>query len=237
MDRAEGDLRLLRSLHLRLSETPTAATPPSSCCVRVLDRRGLNPDAALPDGFLDTIHSATTSASKIRDRFSVDGWMRFADIAKTAKRLAPRLESGDDAARAAGMLLRKVSGFTGLVHENMYRFIGWRFMSIGRSLERVQFMLSVLHDLADRDAPEGALDLAVELGDSAMTHRRPLCRGHAPRDGHRPAGARSAEPAIRAVQRQRNPRACRLSDRRRQLWPDRPAGPRGAARCNPASAC
>ena len=35
-----------------------------------------------------------------------------------------------------GVLLRKITGFSGLVHENMYRFTGWRFLSIGRSLER-----------------------------------------------------------------------------------------------------
>jgi uncharacterized alpha-E superfamily protein len=70
------------------------------------------------------------------------------------------------------MLLRKVSGFTGLVHENMYRFVGWRFMSIGRALERAQFMMSILDDLTHVGAAQGALDLAIELGDSAMTHRR-----------------------------------------------------------------
>lgn len=30
------------------------------------------------------------------------------------------------------ILLRKLAGFAGLVHENMYRFTGWRFLSIGR---------------------------------------------------------------------------------------------------------
>ena len=34
------------------------------------------------------------------------------------------------------VLLRKLAGFSGLVHENMYRFAGWRFLEIGRRLER-----------------------------------------------------------------------------------------------------
>ena len=70
------------------------------------------------------------------------------------------------------VLLRKISGFSGLVHENMYRFTGWRFLSIGRSLERAIAMSGALAWLADPEAPDGALDLAVEIGDSVMSHRR-----------------------------------------------------------------
>jgi uncharacterized alpha-E superfamily protein len=70
------------------------------------------------------------------------------------------------------VLVRKLTGFSGLVHENMYRFTGWRFLSIGRSLERAIGMSDALARLADPDAPEGALDLAVEIGDSVMSHRR-----------------------------------------------------------------
>jgi uncharacterized alpha-E superfamily protein len=51
---------------------------------------------------------------------------------------------GDDAASAMGVLLRKITGFSGLVHENMYRFSGWRFLTIGRSLERAIAMADLL---------------------------------------------------------------------------------------------
>jgi len=71
-----------------------------------------------------------------------------------------------------GVLLRKLSGFSGLVHENMYHFTGWRFLSIGRSLERAIATASALARFADPEAPDGALDLAVEIGDSVMSHRR-----------------------------------------------------------------
>ena len=55
----------------------------------------------------------------------------------------------------------------------MYRFTGWRFLSIGRSLERAIAMAGALAWLTDPDdAPDGALDLAVEIGDSVMSHRR-----------------------------------------------------------------
>jgi uncharacterized alpha-E superfamily protein len=54
---------------------------------------------------------------------------------------------GDDAASAMGVLLRKITGFSGLVHENMYHFSGWRFLTIGRSLERAIAMADLLAGL------------------------------------------------------------------------------------------
>jgi len=44
--------------------------------------------------------------------------------------------------------------------------------SIGRALERSIALAGALAALAEPDAPEGALDLAVEIGDSVMSHRR-----------------------------------------------------------------
>ena len=85
---------------------------------------------------------------------------------------ALRVGQGDDAARAYSVLLRKISGFAGLVHENMYRSMGWRFLGLGRAIERAQSMLRILQDCTGPTAPSGALDLAIEVGDSVMTHRR-----------------------------------------------------------------
>ena len=50
----------------------------------------------------------------------------------------------------------------------MYRFKGWRFLSLGRSLERILLKLQYLEVLLSQNAPEGAMELAIELGDSQM---------------------------------------------------------------------
>ena len=71
-----------------------------------------------------------------------------------------------------GVLLRKVAGFSGLVHENMYRSTGWRFLTIGRSLERAAMMADLLATLHRAGRARRRLDLAIEIGDSAMTHRQ-----------------------------------------------------------------
>ena len=119
---------------------------------------------------------------------------------------------GDDAARAMSVLLRKITGFSGLVHENMYRFTGWRFLSIGRSLERALDDGGALACARrSRRRRTAALDLAVEIGDSVMSHRRRYAVTTTPRDGDRPARARHAEPALDPLPADRDPRARRAS--------------------------
>ncbi|MAZ14928.1 MAG: hypothetical protein CL535_01120 [Ahrensia sp.] len=172
VERAETMIRLTRAYHLRLAETAWPDTPLLSDLANYLKLLGIEPEDAIPEGISAAIASASASAGHVRDRFSLDGWLALSDIEKTIRNMARTATPGDDMARAMGVLLRKLSGFSGLVHENMYRFNGWRFLSIGRSLERAIAITYVLARFADPDAPEGALDLAVEVGDSAMSHRR-----------------------------------------------------------------
>jgi uncharacterized circularly permuted ATP-grasp superfamily protein/uncharacterized alpha-E superfamily protein len=172
VERAEGTMRLIRAYHVRLSETADPSTPLIAALAGYLDYLGLDADQPVPEALIATLGSAITSAGNVRDRFSTDGWAALNDLSKTARRMAQQVSPGDDAARAMSVLLRKITGFSGLVHENMYRFTGWRFLSIGRSLERALAMAAALARFADPAAPDGALDLAVEFGDSAMSHRR-----------------------------------------------------------------
>ncbi len=172
VERAEGTMRLLRALQTRRAESAGAPTPLVDWVTEYLDWQGVDADEPIPAALRRTFRNATTAAAKVRDRFSVDGWMALADLSRSAGRLAGSATNGADAARAMGVLLRKITGFSGLVHENMYRFTGWRFLTIGRSLERAGAMAALLARFAASEAPEGALDLAVEVGDSTMSHRR-----------------------------------------------------------------
>lgn len=171
VERAEGIMRLLRAHHKRLAETANADAPVLAYLKEHLEDYEVDPADCIPKALLATLASAINSAAKVRDRFSIDGWMALTDLAKTANRMVKTATPGDDASRAMGVLLRKITGFSGLVHDNMYRSTGWRFLSIGRSLERALFTASALARFADAAAPDGALDLAVEVGDSSMTHR------------------------------------------------------------------
>ncbi len=172
VERAESVMRLLRAYNVRLAETANADAPLLVHLAQHLDIYGVKAEHGVPPPLLDMLSAAISSAGQVRDRFSIDGWMALNDLAKTSGRMAERVTPGDDAARAMGVLLRKITGFSGLVHENMYRSNGWRFLTIGRSLERAIAAASALAQFADAEAPEGALDLVVEVGDSSMTHRR-----------------------------------------------------------------
>ena len=172
VERTEGVMRILRARHIRMAETGRAALPLQQATDGLLAEYGVTGGDAIPQGLIDILAGAVQSAGQVRDRFSLDGWSALSDLDKTARRMAQTASPGDDAARALSALLRKLAGFSGLVHENMYRFFGWRFLTIGRVQERAAAMAGILGALADDAAPPGALDLCIELGDSVLTHRR-----------------------------------------------------------------
>jgi uncharacterized circularly permuted ATP-grasp superfamily protein/uncharacterized alpha-E superfamily protein len=171
-ERAENMVRLLRAYHLRLAEfgDPDAALP--TFVAEYLEESGLEPDQTIPKALVDTLASSIVSAGRVRDRFSVDGWAALHNLHSLALELQDNVVAGDAAARAMGKLLRGIGSFSGLVHENMYKSAGWRFLSIGRALEHAGNMTSIIANFADPEAPEGSLDMAIELGDSIMTYRR-----------------------------------------------------------------
>jgi len=170
VERAEGLARLVRAYNSRLTE---AASAPLLSSIRSrLKAYGIDPAQAVPKGLLGTLASAVYSASQIRDRFSVDGWAALKDMEKSMTRIARTAGPGNDAALVMGVFLRKIAGFSGLVHENMFRAAGWQFLSIGRAMERAAMMTELLTTLADAGAPQGGLDVAIEIGDSTMVHRQ-----------------------------------------------------------------
>ncbi|CAN7346497.1 circularly permuted type 2 ATP-grasp protein [Pararhizobium sp. LjRoot238] len=172
IERAEGALRILRAWHGRFAETANTEMPLLKDITDYLAGLDIDTRQAVPESLVTNVNSALFSASNIRDRFSADGWLALNDLAKTARKFQSTVQAGDDATHAMTILLRKLAGFAGLVHENMYRFTGWRFLSIGRYLERGLHMTRLLGHMSGEDAPDGAYDMLLEIGDSVMTHRR-----------------------------------------------------------------
>ncbi|MGV3490314.1 MAG: circularly permuted type 2 ATP-grasp protein [Devosia sp.] len=171
-ERCEATVRILRAYNARLAESSNPDLPLLKDTRAYLEGLGVDAEKPLPPGLLAAIDSAVHSASQIRDRFSPDGWLALTDLRKTARAFSQRVQAGDDATRAMTVLLRKLAGFSGLVHENMYRFAGWRFLEIGRRLERGIQIAGAVAWCTRKQAPEGSLDLLLEIGDSVMTHRR-----------------------------------------------------------------
>ncbi|PDQ22332.1 hypothetical protein CN311_04200 [Mesorhizobium sanjuanii] len=172
IERSEDTVRILRAYHVRLAETSDPEIPLLADIRDYLEPFGIDVQSAIPSGLISTLDSAVYSAGQIRDRFSPDGWLALKDLSKTIHQFAETVAPGDDATRAMTVMLRKLAGFSGLLHENMYRFTGWRFLEIGRRLERGIQIARTLARLTGTAAPDGALDMMLEIGDSVMTHRR-----------------------------------------------------------------
>ncbi|HZY51460.1 MAG TPA: circularly permuted type 2 ATP-grasp protein, partial [Devosia sp.] len=115
-ERCEATVRILRAYNARLAEVSNPDLPLLADTRTYLDGIDVDATHALPQGLLLALDSAVHSAGQIRDRFSPDGWLALNDLRKTARNFAARVQPGDDATRAMTVLLRKLAGFSGLVH-------------------------------------------------------------------------------------------------------------------------
>ncbi|MEV8467789.1 circularly permuted type 2 ATP-grasp protein [Fluviibacterium sp. DFM31] len=172
VERGEHIVRILRAHHARLSDTEGPLAPVVQCSTDYLASFGCDSAQPIPDGLLSLIDNARACASQVGDRFSVDGALALSDLTRSLHQQAETALPGDSAALAMSVLLRNLNGFSGLVHENMYRFTGWRFLAMGRAAERAATMCGCLAAFADPESPTGGLDLVMEVGDSVMTHHR-----------------------------------------------------------------
>ena len=137
VERSEGTVRILRAYHARLAETSDPELPLLADMRDYLEPLGIDADAAIPPGLLSDASTAPSTAPARSATASrpMAGW-RCATCRRPSTNSRRTVAPGDDATRAMTVLLRKLAGFSGLVHENMYRFTGWRFLEIGRRLER-----------------------------------------------------------------------------------------------------
>ena len=85
IERAEGNLRILRAWHGRFAEVDDRGQALLTRVEAYLDNAGLDlSEAALPKSLMRDIDSAVYSAGNIRDRFSPDGWLALNDLAQAA---------------------------------------------------------------------------------------------------------------------------------------------------------
>jgi uncharacterized circularly permuted ATP-grasp superfamily protein/uncharacterized alpha-E superfamily protein len=188
VERAEGTLRLVRALVNRATETDEAAVAVNAQICSLLGawtavptdlpnvRPALVASAALQRrdlvGALPYLAAAAQSAaSVIRDRFSPDAWRALTDLVDLIN--AP-FEGGPT---ESGMFerineaLRIVASFSGLAQENMSQLAGWRFLELGRRIERAIVTSRFVRQFAFSAELDGALDVLLELADSQITYR------------------------------------------------------------------
>jgi uncharacterized circularly permuted ATP-grasp superfamily protein/uncharacterized alpha-E superfamily protein len=199
-ERTEGAARLVRSIVARLTSETASSSPQSlSMLVRALAEQGrVRAEIAAPAGgpadvelerelltFIFDAHSPSSlagmladlqrAAAVVRDRISIDSWRILNGLALG---LAPPTSPDAEVALADVLsvlnhLILDLSAFSGMGTESMTRGPGWRFLDMGRRIERALHGLALLTSaLVEPQADEDPVfEALLEIADSSMTYR------------------------------------------------------------------
>jgi uncharacterized circularly permuted ATP-grasp superfamily protein/uncharacterized alpha-E superfamily protein len=187
LERAEATLRLVRALVGRLDAVEAATSPTIRRIAELLVDWQAAPAKPRPLGLVITAFAAMTRgdlagavpslteaargiASSIRDRLAPDAWRTLMGLQRFDQSL-PATPTGADLFELANVALRTLSAFSGLAQENMNRHTGWRFLELGRRIERGVATARFAAAFGGDAASSGDLDVLLELADSQITYR------------------------------------------------------------------
>lgn len=133
---------------------------------------GLIHDPASGGGITSLTRSLLFNAAAARDRLSDDTWRFFNRLESIVN--PPAVAPGsNELLRTLDTLVLHLAAFSGMQAENMTRGQGWRFLEVGRRIERALGGLNLLRAAAGQGNPESPLlDPLLETCDSVMTYRR-----------------------------------------------------------------
>lgn len=117
------------------------------------------------------VRSAKRTASGMRERLSADFWGLLVDLEGDLAGGAHEIHSEAQALEQVERALRHIAGLAGLTQENMNRVAGWRFLDMGRRIERGANTCQLARTLAHDAATIDDLDLLLDLNDSQITYR------------------------------------------------------------------
>lgn len=197
VERAEGQIRILRVLLQRLNDE-THLNEDYELDVllswmveehlvprQLLDARRLNREPELEAGLLKFIFGQEASGLRslsanlrrtlwlVRDRVSVDAWKFLHRFEKQFPLPGtPQISTISGALEQLDEMILPLIGFSGLAGESMTRGPGWRFLDMGRRIERAFTTAGLLfHGLVKPDErEEPILKLLLSVADSSMTY-------------------------------------------------------------------
>ncbi|MBF6560241.1 MAG: circularly permuted type 2 ATP-grasp protein [Candidatus Binataceae bacterium] len=167
----DAGVRILAALGYLSTDLPAAADRTARLQDELLE---MIYDSATPTSLGSNLHQVRHLAWLLRDRISADAWRILNHFDQQFSNPAP-----PEPLRISGALnlldnaIMTLSAFSGLVMESMTRGHGWRFLDIGRRLERADQMVELIrHGLGLVPTDEsGRLEALLEIADSFLTYR------------------------------------------------------------------
>jgi uncharacterized alpha-E superfamily protein len=191
LERAEATLRLVRSLCTSLMDSEAALHSSGETLIRLegllvdwgalkvgptgrrasdAARLALHDEAAF-GSVIRLVHAARRTAASMRERLSADFWTLLLNLESKMMEGAADKLSEAGALQQAEDALQTLAALSGLAQENMNRVAGWRFLDMGRRIERGVNTCRFARTFADDDATIDDLDLLLDLTDSQITYR------------------------------------------------------------------
>ena len=191
LERAEATLRLVRSLCTSLMDSDTALHGAGQTQIGLqklliawgaLDEEALEEQAlaatraALHDqsafgSVVYLVRASRRTASSLRERLSADFWTLLLDLESRLVEGAQDMLSEAEALQHVEGALQILAALSGLAQENMNRIAGWRFLDMGRRIERGINACRFARSFAHEEATTDDLDLLLDLSDSQISYR------------------------------------------------------------------
>jgi uncharacterized circularly permuted ATP-grasp superfamily protein/uncharacterized alpha-E superfamily protein len=125
-------------------------------------------------GLRGVVRSVHDLARILRDQISADAWRVLQEIHRAVEDFQIR-----DDYPSAGVqelldrLVLAFAGFAGLASDSMPRGQAWRFLDVGRRIERSDFVVQLLRDtLVNPGADPVLLEAVLDITESSQTYRR-----------------------------------------------------------------
>ncbi len=140
-------------------------------------------DGGQAGGVQEGIDRLWRTASVVRDRISIDSWKILSRVRRDCLAGRPAPGSGglgrtSDVLPYLDTLIFDLAAFAGLGTESMTRGPGWRFLDMGRRVERATAMIQLVATSLVPPRPAEATDgsqrleeMLLEIADSSMTYR------------------------------------------------------------------
>jgi uncharacterized circularly permuted ATP-grasp superfamily protein/uncharacterized alpha-E superfamily protein len=192
-ERLEDTVRLLRCVLSRLAEVGAEETPDLTALVRLLAHLDLFPPKFRERHTLAGVEREVYAliyqphrlgavrevrerlgslAFALRDRFSADTWRILNKLQFDTRPRSGRMPISEGL-ELLNVLIFDIAAFSGTAMENMTRGHGWRFLDLGRRLERATNMTTLVQAaITVESGGWSALEPVLEIGDSVMTYRR-----------------------------------------------------------------